>query len=48
MEQVLIIDDDEALCELLAEFLSPLGFNVEAVHHGEAGAARALASASAT
>jgi two-component system response regulator CpxR len=43
MEQVLIIDDDVALCELLAEYLTPLGFTIESVHDGEDGARRALA-----
>src|SRR5512133_2752022 len=42
MERVLIIDDDVELCELVAEYLTPEGFEVEAVHHGEAGLKRAL------
>ena len=41
---VLLIDDDTELCELLAEYLGREGFAVEAVHDGEAGEARALAS----
>ena len=41
MPRVLIIDDDEELCELVEEYLSAEGFEVEAVHHGEAGLAAA-------
>jgi two-component system response regulator CpxR len=44
MERILIIDDDVALCELVAEYLEPLGFQIEAVHRGDAGAQRALES----
>lgn len=43
MEQILIIDDDVALCELVTEYLEPLGFKVDSVHRGDAGADRALA-----
>ncbi|MGH9968264.1 MAG: response regulator transcription factor [Pyrinomonadaceae bacterium] len=42
MENVLIIDDDVALCELVTEYLEPLGFQVEAVHRGDTGAERAV------
>src|SRR5687767_3888654 len=42
MDQILIIDDDVALCELVAEYLGPLGFSIEAVHQGNAGVERAL------
>ena len=42
MDQILIIDDDVALCELVAEYLEPLGFAIEAVHQGHAGVERAL------
>ena len=42
MKQVLVIDDDVELCELVAEYLEPDGYEVEAVHNGEAGVARAL------
>lgn len=42
MERVLVIDDDMALCELVAEYLEPEGYKVEAVHDGEAGVGRAL------
>jgi two-component system response regulator CpxR len=42
MDQVLIIDDDVALCELVTEYLEPLGFEIETVHRGDAGAERAL------
>jgi two-component system response regulator CpxR len=43
MDQILIIDDDIALCELVTEFLEPLGFQIESVHRGDLGAERALA-----
>jgi DNA-binding response OmpR family regulator len=39
--RVLVIDDDEDLCELTADYLAPLGFRVEAVHTGARGAERA-------
>ena len=42
MEKILIIDDDTALCELVTEYLEPLGFAVEAVHRGDQGVERAL------
>lgn len=42
MERVLIIDDDVELCELVAEYLTPEGFEVEAVHNGEEGLKRVL------
>lgn len=41
MPRVLIIDDDEELCELVEEFLTAEGFEVEAVHDGESGLATA-------
>lgn len=42
MPQILLIDDDRALCELLAEYLEGEGFTVESAHDGESGAVRAL------
>ena len=42
MGNILIIDDDEELCELVAEYLTVEGFKVDAVHDGEAGLDRAL------
>lgn len=42
MEKVLIIDDDEELCELVSEYLTVEGFDVEAVHDGESGLNEAL------
>src|SRR5438876_1224567 len=42
MDRILIIDDDVTLCELVTEYLEPLGFAVEAVHQGHAGAERAV------
>jgi two-component system response regulator CpxR len=44
MERVLIVDDDVELCELVAEYLTPEGFEVEAVHDGVRGLQRALAA----
>lgn len=41
MNRLLLIDDDEALCELLEEYLSSEGFAVESVHTGPDGIARA-------
>ncbi len=43
MDRILIIDDDVALCELVTEYLEPLGFEIEAVHRGDSGAELALA-----
>jgi DNA-binding response OmpR family regulator len=42
MQQLLVIDDDMDLCELVAEYLEPEGYKVEAAHNGEAGTERAL------
>jgi DNA-binding response OmpR family regulator len=42
MQQILVIDDDVELCELVAEYLEPEGYKVEAVHDGSAGVERAL------
>jgi two-component system response regulator CpxR len=41
--KVLVIDDDRELCDLIKEYLDPLGYEVLAEHEGVAGAARALA-----
>ncbi|HKP46035.1 MAG TPA: response regulator transcription factor [Pyrinomonadaceae bacterium] len=42
MDQLLIIDDDVALCELVTEYLEPHDFKITSVHRGDAGAERAL------
>ena len=42
MDKILIIDDDEELCDLVTEFLGAEGFDVESVNDGEAGLKRAL------
>ncbi len=42
MNQILLIDDDEELCELVSEFLSVEGFDIEAVHDGAEGLEKAL------
>ncbi|MGD9561306.1 MAG: response regulator [Pyrinomonadaceae bacterium] len=41
MNKVLIIDDDEELCDLVAEYLTVEGFETECVHDGETGLRRA-------
>ena len=41
MNRILIIDDDEELTELVSEYLSAEGFEVEAVHSGDEGLGRA-------
>ncbi len=43
MRRILLADDDRELCELLAEYLAGEGFEVEAVHDGEAAIRAALA-----
>src|SRR6266446_7617242 len=42
MDQILIIDDDVALCELVTEYLEPHGFQIKSVHRGDTGAEAAL------
>lgn len=42
MNKILIIDDDEELCDLVAEYLAVEGFQTEAVHDGEKGLQKAL------
>ncbi len=42
MSRILIIDDDEELCELVSEYLGVEGFEVACVNDGEAGLAAAL------
>ena len=42
MDRILIIDDDVELCSLVAEYLQPEGFQVEAVYNGEQGLEKAL------
>jgi len=39
--RLLIVDDDEKLCRLIGDYLQPLGYDVEAVHDGRTGLARA-------
>lgn len=39
---VLVIDDDRELCELIRDYLAPLGYETETVHDGPTGAARAV------
>jgi len=42
MNKILIIDDDEELCELVAEYLTVEGFETKAVHDGQTGLETAL------
>jgi len=42
MNRILIIDDDEDLCELVSEYLTGEGFSAAAVHDGENGLQKAL------
>jgi two-component system response regulator CpxR len=42
MERVLIVDDDVELCELVGEYLTPEGFQLEAIHEGPRGLERGL------
>lgn len=44
MDKVLIIDDDEELCDLVSEYLTVEGFETECVNDGERGLERALSS----
>ena len=39
--RVLVIDDDKKLCRLIADYLSPMGYDVSTVHNGPEGAERA-------
>ena len=39
--RLLIIDDDTELCQLVADYLKPMGFEVEMEHDGERGPERA-------
>lgn len=43
--RILIIDDDTELCQLVADYLGPMGFQVESEHEGESGAERATSEA---
>ena len=42
MDKILIIDDDEELCELVSEYLTVEGFQIETVNDGATGLERAL------
>jgi DNA-binding response OmpR family regulator len=42
VDRILVVDDDAELCSLVAEYLEPEGFEVEAVHDGEHGLEKAL------
>ena len=44
MNKILLIDDDEELCDLVKEYLTVEGFDVEAVHDGASGLERALSN----
>jgi two-component system, OmpR family, response regulator CpxR len=40
--KILVVDDDVELCELLEQYLSSQGFQIDAVHDGSTGVERAL------
>jgi DNA-binding response OmpR family regulator len=42
MNKILLIDDDEELCDLVKEYLTVEGFEVEAIHDGASGLEKAL------
>lgn len=42
MDKILIIDDDEELCELVSEYLAVEGFDITSVNDGESGLKAAL------
>ena len=42
VQPILVVDDDVELCELIAEYLAPYGFEVIAVHNGMRGVELAL------
>ena len=42
MDHILVIDDDVAMCGMLAEYLRSEGFTIETAHDGEQGLHRAL------
>ena len=44
MTRILVIDDDEELCDLLKDYLGPEGFEIEAVHDSDKGIERALSN----
>ena len=41
--RVLLVDDDRKLCRLIAEYLSPMGYQVSSVHTGPEGVQSAQA-----
>lgn len=43
--RILVIDDDRKLCRLIRDYLTPLGYAVEAVHSGPEGVERATSEA---
>jgi two-component system, OmpR family, response regulator CpxR len=40
--RILVVDDDVELCELVGQYLTSQGFQIDAVHDGSAGTERAL------
>ena len=40
--KILIVDDDKKLCRLVADYLEPMGYQVEAAHNGAQGLERVL------
>src|SRR5215471_10309842 len=42
MDSILVIDGDVEMCDMLAQYLQPEGFQIESIHNGEQGLERAL------
>jgi DNA-binding response OmpR family regulator len=40
--KILIVDDDKKLCQLVADYLEPMGYEVEAAHNGAQGLQKIL------
>jgi len=43
--RLLVIDDDKKLCRLIADYLTPMGYEVSMAHTGPEGASQAAGSA---
>jgi DNA-binding response OmpR family regulator len=43
--RLLVIDDDRKLCRLIADYLTPMGYQVTAIHNGPDGATKAVEEA---
>jgi len=43
--KILMVDDDKKLCRLVADYLEPMGYDVDAAHNGETGLEMILSGA---